>query len=63
MRVFSRLAIGIIVAMGLTATAAQARMVDGKFISGGEPVVDDGAWPWQVRLFESHDPDSGFCGG
>ena len=63
MRVFSRLAIGIVIALGLTATAAQARMVDGKFISGGEPVVDDGAWPWQVRLFESHDPDSGFCGG
>lgn len=62
MRIFSRLAIGAVVAMGLTTTAAQAR-INSDFITGGEPVVDDGAWPWQVRLFDSHDPQSGFCGG
>ncbi len=58
----SRLAVGVVVAMGLTATGAQAR-INSDFISGGEPVADDGAWPWQVRLFDSHDPQSGFCGG
>jgi secreted trypsin-like serine protease len=62
MRIYSRLAIGVAVAVGLTATAAQAR-INSNFISGGEPVADDGAWPWQVRLFDSHDPQSGFCGG
>ncbi len=62
MRIFSRLAIGAVVATGLTATAAQAR-INSDFIMGGQPVVDDGAWPWQVRLFGSHDPQSGFCGG
>ncbi len=62
MRIFSRLAIGAAVAVGLTATAAEAR-INSDFIMGGEPVVDDGAWPWQVRLFDSHDAQSGFCGG
>ena len=62
MRILSRLAIGAIVAVGLTATAAEAR-INSDFIMGGEPVVDDGAWPWQVRLFDSHDAQSGFCGG
>ena len=62
MRILSRLAIGVIVAMGLTATAAQAR-INSDFIMGGQPVMDDGAWPWQVRLFDSHDAQSGFCGG
>jgi secreted trypsin-like serine protease len=62
MQIFSRLAIGVAVALGLTATAADAR-INSEFISGGEAVTDDGAWPWQVRLFDSHDPQSGFCGG
>ena len=62
MRIFSKLAIGAVAIIGLTATAAQAR-INSDFIMGGQPVADDGAWPWQVRLFDSHDPQSGFCGG
>ena len=33
-----------------------------EFIVGGSPAAD-GAWPWQVRLLDSMDPQSGFCGG
>ena len=62
MPMISRLGLGAVVALGLMATAAEAR-INSDFISGGEPVADDGAWPWQVRLFDSHDPESGFCGG
>src|SRR5690606_26436048 len=32
------------------------------FIVGGSPAAE-GAWPWQVRLLDSMDPKSGFCGG
>ena len=63
MRTFSTLAIGVIVAFGLTATAAEARRVNTNFIIGGSPVAESAAWPWQVRLLDSHDPQSGFCGG
>ncbi len=62
MHIISKLAVGVVVAMGVTATAAQAR-INSDFIMGGQPVADDGAWPWQVRLFDSHDSQSGFCGG
>ncbi len=62
MRIFSRVAVGAVVAVALTATAAEAR-INSNFIMGGELVTDDGAWPWQVRLFDTHDADSGFCGG
>ncbi len=58
MRIFSSLAIGTVVVMGLTATAAEAR-IDSNFIAGGVPVADPGAFPWQARLFDSHDPQSG----
>lgn len=33
-----------------------------EFIVGGAPAAE-GAWPWQVRLLDSKDPQSGFCGG
>ncbi len=56
----SRLALGAAFAIGLTSSAFAGI---GDFISGGEPVADDGAWPWQVRLFDSMDHESGFCGG
>ena len=62
MRILSRFAIGVVAAMGLSATAAQAR-INSDFIMGGQPVMDAGAWPWQVRLFDSHDDQTGFCGG
>ncbi len=61
MRMISRLAIAVVVAIGVTATAADAR-INSLFIVGGQP-APDGAWPWQVRLFDSLDPQSGFCGG
>jgi secreted trypsin-like serine protease len=63
MRIQSSVAIGAIVALSLTATTAEARRVDTNFIMGGTTVADPSAWPWQVRLFDSHDPESGFCGG
>jgi secreted trypsin-like serine protease len=34
----------------------------GDYIIGGTP-AEEGAWPWQVRLFESMDDQEGFCGG
>ena len=59
---FSRLALGARRRLRADGHCRQAR-INSDFISGGEPVADDGAWPWQVRLFDSHDPQSGFCGG
>jgi prostatin (serine protease 8) len=43
------------------ATFAHAGTTE-EFIVGGSPAAD-GAWPWQVRLLDSMDPQSGFCGG
>jgi secreted trypsin-like serine protease len=63
MRIFSSVTIGAIVAFGLTATAAEAAPLPTDFVMGGNPVIDPAAWPWQVRLLDSHDPESGFCGG
>ncbi|WP_421725098.1 S1 family peptidase [Bauldia sp.] len=33
-----------------------------EFVVGGSPAAE-GAWPWQVRLLDTRDPNSGFCGG
>ena len=53
------LLLGLALAAG--ATMAQAGTTE-EFIVGGSPAAD-GAWPWQVRLLDSMDPQSGFCGG
>ncbi len=61
MHVIPRLVTGAAIAVVATSTAAFAGI--GDFISGGEAVTDPSAWPWQVRLFDSTDRQSGFCGG
>ncbi|MCB1502798.1 MAG: serine protease [Bauldia sp.] len=53
------LLLGLAIAAG--AGMAHAGTTD-EFIVGGSPAAD-GAWPWQVRLLDSMDPKSGFCGG
>jgi secreted trypsin-like serine protease len=53
------LLLGLALAAG--ATFAHAGTTE-EFIVGGSPAAD-GAWPWQVRLLDSMDPQSGFCGG
>jgi secreted trypsin-like serine protease len=53
------LLLGLALAAG--ATLAHAGTTE-EFIVGGSPAAD-GAWPWQVRLLDSMDPQSGFCGG
>ena len=50
------------IVLALLAPAAHAAVTD-EFVVGGEQVADNDVWPWQVRIFESEDPDSGFCGG
>lgn len=32
------------------------------FVVGGSP-AEEGSWPWQVRLLDDFDPNTGFCGG
>jgi prostatin (serine protease 8) len=53
------LLLGLALAAGVT--MAHAGTTE-EFIVGGSPAAD-GAWPWQVRLLDSMDPQSGFCGG
>lgn len=45
------------------APAAHAGALTDEFIVGGDPVADDNAWPWQVRIFASEEHGAGFCGG
>ena len=53
------LLLGLALAAG--ATFAHAATTE-EFIVGGSPAAE-GAWPWQVRLLDSKNPQSGFCGG
>ena len=50
----------LMIAFTFHASTAGAEV--GDFIVGGEPAAE-GDWPWQVRLFQTEDMDSGFCGG
>ncbi|MCP4382428.1 MAG: serine protease, partial [Hyphomicrobiales bacterium] len=47
-----------ILAVPVSATAE----IQTDFIVGGSPAAE-GSWPWQVRLLDTHDPNTGFCGG
>ena len=60
MRSFTGLVLGALVAVGLSAPAGAA--ITSEFIVGGKTAAD-GAWPWQVRLLDSMDTNTGFCGG
>lgn len=46
--------------MGAFGTGALAEV--GPYVVGGD-LANPGSWPWQVRILESTDLDSGFCGG
>jgi secreted trypsin-like serine protease len=45
---------------GLAAPAGAA--ITSEFVVGGKTAAD-GAWPWQVRLLDAADVNTGFCGG
>jgi secreted trypsin-like serine protease len=60
MRNFSGLILGAVVAIGLSAPAGAA--ITSEFVVGGKTAAD-GAWPWQVRLLDTFDTNTGFCGG
>jgi secreted trypsin-like serine protease len=53
------LLLGLALAAG--ATLAHAGTTE-EFIVGGSPAAE-GAWPWQVRLLDRMDNQTGFCGG
>ena len=56
----SKLIFGAALAVGLSAPAVAE--ISGEFITSGK-TASDGAWPWQVRLLDSFDVNTGFCGG
>lgn len=60
MRSLTGLVLGAVVAVGLSAPAGAA--ITSEFVVGGKAVAD-GAWPWQVRLLDAMDTNTGFCGG
>ncbi len=55
------LVLGLGLALAAAAPSANAATTD-QFIVGGTPAAE-GSWPWQVRLFDSMDHETGFCGG
>ncbi len=60
MRSLTGLILGTALAACLSAPAGAA--ITSEFVVGGK-VAADGAWPWQVRLLDVADVNSGFCGG
>lgn len=54
-------AAAIIACAAATVSAPALAKSDGFITQGVES--RDGAWPWQVRLFDGADDPSGFCGG
>jgi secreted trypsin-like serine protease len=60
MRSLTGLMLGAVVALGFAAPAGAA--ITSEFIVGGKTAAE-GAWPWQVRLLDSMDTNTGFCGG
>jgi secreted trypsin-like serine protease len=60
MHTFAKLVLGTVVAAGIAAPAMAD--ITGEFITSGKTAAD-GAWPWQVRLLDDFDTQTGFCGG
>ncbi|MEX2319060.1 MAG: serine protease, partial [Bauldia sp.] len=60
MRSLSGLIVGAVLAVGLSAPVGAA--ITSEFVVGGKTAAD-GSWPWQVRLLDSFDTNTGFCGG
>jgi secreted trypsin-like serine protease len=55
-----KLIFGALVAAAFSAPAYAA--MSGDYITSGR-VASENSWPWQVRLLDSMDPQTGFCGG
>ncbi len=51
-----------LVAVMFAASGQASAGVSSDFVVGGSP-AQEGSWPWQVRLFDTFDVNSGFCGG
>lgn len=60
MRSLTGLILGTALAACLSAPAGAA--ITSEFVVGGK-VAAENAWPWQVRLLDTADVNSGFCGG
>jgi secreted trypsin-like serine protease len=60
MRSFTGPILAAVVAVGLVAPAAAA--ITSEFVVGGKTAAED-SWPWQVRLLDAFDTNTGFCGG
>ena len=56
-------AVAVAAAMVCTAVPVSADITNSTdFIVGGD-ASKEGSWPWQVRLLDANDPETGFCGG
>lgn len=51
-----------LVAAMLAASGQVSAEISTDFVVGGSP-AEEGSWPWQVRLLDDFDPNTGFCGG
>ena len=60
MRSLTNLLLATAVAVGFAVPANAA--ITSEFVVGGKTAAE-GAWPWQVRLLDTFDTNSGFCGG
>jgi secreted trypsin-like serine protease len=60
MRSTAKFMLGALLAVGVAGPASAA--ITGEFITGGKTSAE-GSWPWQVRLLQTFDTQTGFCGG
>lgn len=52
----------VLAAAIMTVASPTSAEISTDFVVGGSP-AEEGAWPWQVRLLDDFDPNTGFCGG
>lgn len=59
---FTGLGPAALVAVSLAVSGPAGAEISTDFVVGGSPAAD-GAWPWQVRLLNDFNVNTGFCGG